>query len=442
LWSDGRFGRRSAAARLPVTGAFGAVAGCRLPAVSRLSESSMSFRPSREPQATGNWQPATQRPYPVLIPHVCSIVPPYILRAIAENGDGQDRARALAALSMSASPRRERQALVQLAGVLVLAPRPKRRTVFDAEQRRVLPGRHARGEGQRRTHDDAVNEAYDAAGKTYDYFRRVHGRRSVDDRGLDIRSTVHFGEGFSNAHWDGRQLIYGDGDGKYFHRFTSSLDVVAHELAHGVTQYTAALGFSGQCGALAEHFSDVFGILVKQYWLGQTAAQSDWLIGASLLTKRVHGAAIRSMSAPGTAYDDPILGCDPQPAHLRDYVRTREDDRGVHINSGIPNRAFSRAATLLGGKAWETVGPIWYRALHELGPRARFQHCADATWRAAGELFGTGSAPQDAVRAAWKDVGIDVSAAVLDDGPRLPVRRRVRDVFDPPVAAAEVPFLT
>lgn len=370
-------------------------------------------------------------------------MPPYILRAIAENGDAEDRVRALATLSISALPRRERQALVQLAGVLVLAPRPKRRTVFDAGGRRVLPGRHARGEGQRRTRDPRVNEAYDAAGKTYDYFRRVHGRRSIDDRGLGIRSTVHYGEDFSNAHWDGRQMIYGDGDGKYFHHFTSSLDVVAHELAHGVTQYSAALGFSGQCGALAEHFSDVFGILVKQYWLGQTAAQSDWLIGAGLLTSRVRGVAVRSMKAPGTAYDDPILGRDPQPAHMRDFVRTREDDRGVHINSGIPNHAFYRAATLLGGKPWETVGKIWYHALtRELGPRSRFQHCADATWRAAGELFGSGSAPQEAVRVAWMDVGIAVSAALLEGGPRLPVRGRTREAFDPPVAAAELPYLT
>jgi Zn-dependent metalloprotease len=112
---------------------------------------------------------------------------------------------------------------------------------------------------------------------------------------------------------------------------------------------------------------------------------------------------------------------------MRDYVRTSGDDRGVHINSGIPNHAFYRAATMLGGKAWETVGTIWYRAMvDELGPRSRFQHCADATWRAAGALFGTGSEPQDAVLEGWKAVGIEV----VDARPR---------VFDLPDAAAEVP---
>lgn len=357
----------------------------------------------------------------------CSIVPPYLLRAIAANGDDEDRALALAALAMSSGPRRERQALAELAGQLVLPPRVKRRTIFDAAQRRVLPGRIARTEGARRSRDLSVNEAYDGAGRTYDFFRRVHDRRSVDDRGLGIRSTVHYGDRFSNAHWNGRQMIYGDGDGKYFHRFTSSLDVVAHELTHGVTQYSAALGLSGQCGALAEHFSDVFGILVKQFWLKQSVTQSDWMIGAELLTSRVNGLGLRSMKAPGTAYDDDVLGRDPQPSHMRDYVKTYGDDRGVHVNCGIPNHAFYRVATLLGGRAWEVAGQIWYRTLtRELGPRARFQQCANATWRVAGDLYGNGSAPQDAVRVAWQEVGIEVS---------------VREAFELPVAAAEAPYL-
>ena len=356
-----------------------------------------------------------------------------MLRAIAANGDDEDRARALATLTLSATYRRERAALVQLAGLLVLPPRAKKRTIYDAAQRRVLPGRIVRTEGERRTRDAAVDEAYDATGRTYDYFRRVHDRRSVDDQGLGIRSTVHYGEEFSNAHWNGGQMIYGDGDGKYFHRFTSSLDVVAHELTHGVTQYTARLGASGQCGALSEHFSDVFGILVKQYWLEQSASQSDWLVGAELLTSRVRGSGLRSMKAPGTAYDDPVLGRDPQPSHMRDYVKTYGDDRGVHINSGIPNRAFYRVATLLGGNAWETAGRIWYRALTRgLTPRAQFHHCARATWTAARELYGARSAPQDAVATAWDEAGVPIGAVAAV---------RAAEAYLPPSAGAELPFL-
>jgi Zn-dependent metalloprotease len=360
-------------------------------------------------------------------------VPPYILRSIAERGDDEDRVRAQAALAMSAQPRRERQVAAVVAGGIFVPRRVKRRTIFDAQQGRKLPGRIARTEGAPRSRDVAVDEAYELAGRTYDYFRRNHGRRSLDDRGLRLESTVHYGSRFNNAHWNGKQLIFGDGDGKYFHRFTSSIDIVAHELTHGLIQYTAALGASGQCGALAEHFSDVFGSLVKQYWRDETVDRADWLIGGDLLTSRVNGAGIRSMKAPGTAYDDGVLGNDPQPSHMRDFVKTSADDRGVHINSGIPNHAFYRVADLLGGRAWETAGRIWYRALtYELGPRARFQHCADATWRVAGELYGARSEPQEAVLAGWKAVGIDVAT---------PAGAGVREVFEPPIAGAELPLL-
>jgi Zn-dependent metalloprotease len=375
---------------------------------------------------------------------LCSIVPPHILASIAERGDDDDRVRAMAALELSARPRSERAALVMIAGPVRLPARRKRRWVFDARNGQELPGRPARSEGTPRTRDIAVNEAYDGAGRTYDFFRRNYGRFSVDDRAARLDSTVHFGDGFNNAHWNGRQMIYGDGDGKYFRRFTAQLDVIAHELTHGVTQYAAGLASSGQAGALAEHFSDVFGVLAKQYWSRQAAARADWLIGASLFTARVSGIAVRSMKSPGSAYDDPILGRDPQPSHMTGYVKTSADDRGVHINSGIPNHAFYRIATLLGGRAWEVAGKIWYRALtRSLGPRAQFQDCADATWRAAGELFGPGSAPQEAVLAGWEAVGIRVSASVLREGPRLRVRKRdTREVYEPPAAAAELPLLS
>ena len=365
---------------------------------------------------------------------MCSILPPLILRALATRGDAEDRARAAVALEMSAAPRVERQAVAMLAatGELVAPPRRKRRVVFDARTEHELPGLNVRSEGAPRGRDEAVNEAYEGAGKVYDFFRRVYGRSSIDDRGMRIDSTVHFGDDFNNAHWNGRQMIYGDGDGKYFHRFTAALDVIGHELTHGIAQYTANFGASGQCGALAEHFCDVFGVLVKQYWRGESAEQSDWLVGADLFTRRVRGKAVRSLKAPGTAFDDPILGRDPQPAHMRAYVKTSADDRGVHINSGIPNHAFYRVATLLGGPAWEVAGRIWYRALtNELMSRSRFQHCADATWRAAGELYGPGSAPQEAVQAGWRAVGIEIA-------PRLRIRR-APDAFEAPEAAAEVP---
>lgn len=368
---------------------------------------------------------------------VCGIIPPHILRHIAEHGDAQQRERAQLTLELSAHTRGERQA-VALAASLVVAAGQKRRTIYDARHKRSLPGRLVRGEGDPVTSDVAVNEAYDGSGKTYDFFSKVCGRNSIDGRGMRLDSTVHFGVHFSNAQWNGRQMIYGDGDGEIFNRFTAALEVIAHELTHGVTQHTSALEYHDEPGALNEHFSDVFGILVKQYALRQSAEKADWLIGVGLLTKRIHGAAIRSMKAPGTAYDDDVLGKDPQPAHMRNYQRTDFDNGGVHINSGIPNHAFYRVAVDLGGKAWEVGGKIWYRALtRKLRGDAQFQDCADATYEAAGELFGIGSEPQHAVAAGWKAVGILISSDVVERTPRLPLKRLAS--FDPPAGGAEVP---
>jgi Zn-dependent metalloprotease len=152
--------------------------------------------------------------------------------------------------------------------------------------------------------------------------------------------------------------------------------------------------------------SDVFGSLVKQHQLGQDAGDADWLIGAGLLTAAVHGVALRSMKAPGTAYDDPVLGKDPQPAHMRDFVTTTDDEGGVHINSGIPNHAFYLVATALGGPAWEVAGRIWYDTLvsGDLAADADFVAFSAATVQAAAARFG--STEEQAVRTAWDAVGV------------------------------------
>src|SRR5205814_8174093 len=146
-------------------------------------------------------------------------------------------------------------------------------------------------------------------------------------------------------------MVYGAGDGEIFTHFTGAIDVVGHELSHGVTQFTSALVYEAQSGALNEHFSDVIGILVKQWKNKLTAAKSDWLIGKGVLAASVRGAALRSMKAPGTAYNDPnTIGRDPQPAHMKHFLDTDQDNGGVHINSGIPNKAFYNVAIALGDR--------------------------------------------------------------------------------------------
>jgi len=335
------------------------------------------------------------------------IVPPYLLRSIARNGTDRQQAMAWATLTDSEQFRGQRRILSALVPLAATPTRGKRRTIYDAENKYDLPGRRVRGEGTRKSKDAAVNEAYDGLGATYDLYARAFGRKSIDGRGMRLDASVHYGVDYDNAFWDGHQMVFGDGDGEIFRRFTAALDVIGHELTHGVTQCEAGLNYRGQPGALNESFSDVFGSLIKQFKLGQSAAQADWLIGEDLFMKDIKAKAIRSMKAPGTAYDDPVLGKDPQPGHMRDYVVTDEDNGGVHINSGIPNRAFYEVAVRLRGNAWDMAGRIWYKALTEkLRCDSNFHDVMNSTVTAAGELFGSNSLEQKAVRAAWSEVGI------------------------------------
>lgn len=336
---------------------------------------------------------------------ICCIVPPHMLEQITQNGNPTQRAWAFQTLTFSEQFRGRREAV---GGVSFTAPAgEKRRTIYDAKHGTSLPGILVRGEGAPPTGDEAVNEAYDGAGATYDLYYEIFERNSIDDRGLRLDSTVHYGENYDNAFWNGSQMVYGDGDGELFGRFTKSIDVIGHELTHGVVQYEAGLEYAGQPGALNESFADVFGSLVKQRVRNQTAEQADWLIGEGLLAPNVNGVALRSMKVPGTAYDDPVLGKDPQPAHMRNFYKGYADNGGVHINSGIPNHAFYLAAVEIGGYAWEKAGKIWYTALRDqLRPQSNFKQAANITIKVAAELYGAGSKEENAVRKAWQKVGV------------------------------------
>ncbi len=330
----------------------------------------------------------------------CAILPPHLLRAVAERGTPVQRERALRTLAVDRQIREVREVRVGRRA----APddgRGPRRSIADAQHRETLPGRTVRTEGAAATDDPAVDEAYDGLGATWQLYDRVYGRDSLDGRGLALLGSVHYARDYDNAFWNGTQMVFGDGDGQLFGRFTASVDVIAHELTHGVTEVEAGLVYSGQSGALNESLSDVFGSLVRQHVLGQTAAQADWLIGAELLRPGVAGVALRSMRAPGTAYDDPVLGKDLQPASMSGYVETADDDGGVHLNSGIPNRAFCLASLSAGGAAWDTAGRVWYAALLDpaLQPTATFADFAAITVRLAGDL-------RAAVEQAWREVGV------------------------------------
>lgn len=350
-----------------------------------------------------------------------SIVPPYLLARLAQvEYHSMERVAAAARrslridapfrysrLSFSLDESGEFQAELGTDGPV--------RTIGDARNLENLPGSIVRREGDRSSNDRAVNEAYDGLGSTWNLYRDVFHRNSIDGLGLPLNATVHYGEDYDNAFWDGTQMVFGDGDGEVFAGFTRSLSVIGHELAHGVTQNTVGLNYEGQSGALNESLSDVFGALVEQYALGQSSAEASWLIGAGLFTRRVEGAALRSMKEPGSAYDDDILGKDPQPGHMDDFVVTRDDYGGVHINSGIPNRAFFLVADALGGNAWASAGRIWYDTIAGgdaagsplLPNNATFAEFAAATHAVATSLYGDDSPEADAVLDGWAGVGVD-----------------------------------
>jgi len=346
----------------------------------------------------------------VAFPHpLHCILPPYVLDHLARCADPRVRERAIHDIALASEARAIRATLAGLPGMSAIpSPAGKRhRLVYDAQHGGFssLPGKLVRSEGERTSKDPAVNEAYNHAGYTYDFYNKLFGRNSLDDRGMSLISSVHLGRRLNNAFWTGEQMAYGDGDDAIFVRFTRSIDVVGHELTHGVVTHTCNLEYRGESGALNEHFADVFGSLVKQWRKRQTAQNADWLIGNDIMGPATKAKSLRTFKAEKAYEDDPLLGSDPQPKHRKDAYAGSEDNGGVHINSGIPNHAFYRVATELGGNAWEKAGRIWYETMLGLRPRSGFAQMVQLSARSAASLFGAGSLESKAVAAAWKAVG-------------------------------------
>ena len=332
----------------------------------------------------------------------CQFIPSYIFDRLAEASDEY----------LAECGRRAASVDEQLRARRTAAPTAAAATgddweIYDAENGSVLPGRLVRTAGEPEVSDVTVNEAATGITESLALFTDF-GRSSFDDRGATVLATVHYEQDYDNAFWDGAQLVFGDGDGQVFDRFTKPIDVLGHELSHAVTQFTANLTYEGQSGALNESMSDVFGACIKQRHLGQDVASADWLVGEGIFLPGVNGRALRSMAEPGTAYDDPVLGKDPQVGSMADYVVTTEDNGGVHINSGIPNRAFVIAAKAIGGETWSGAGRIWYDTLISgLDTDSDFASFAAASIAAAGEHAA-------AVEDAWTQVGVIGGAAPFD----------------------------
>ncbi|KAF4447945.1 peptidase M4 thermolysin [Fusarium austroafricanum] len=344
-------------------------------------------------------------------------VPPGILEHVAQSEllDDETRENARVTLRSDAKIREQRAALVGPAATdqphdpaavaLVL-----RRAIYDGRNRSALPGTLTRAEGALRTRDRQVNNVFDGVGITVKFFHTVFGRNAIDGNGGTPRVTVHHNPdpetlGYNNAFWNSDQLVFGDGDGITFDYFADSLDVVAHELTHAITEHSAGIPYSKQAGGLNESISDIFAALVEQWHFNQTAADADWLTGQNLFPIAFKGAALRNIANPGTAFNDPILGQDAQIDHFSKY----NDSLDVHITSGIPNRAFYLIAINFGGHAWLKAGKIWYETLKDpevrrFGQDITFKNWADVTVNQADKLFGVPASI--VVRNAWVSVGV------------------------------------
>ncbi|TWT00963.1 M4 family metallopeptidase [Planomicrobium sp. CPCC 101079] len=257
--------------------------------------------------------------------------------------------------------------------------------------------------------DGLFNEAYDAAavdahvyaGQTFDYFKKIHGRTSYDGKGARVISTVHYGEKYNNAFWSGSQMVYGDGDGTTFSPLSGSLDVVAHELTHAVTATTAKLIYQGQSGAINESISDVYGALVEGYF----DDHPDWLIGEDIYTPKQKGDALRSLADPTTK---------GQPDHYSKLYLGTEDYGGVHINSGIGNKAAyllanggTHYSVAVKGIGLDKTGKILYRTLTQyLTPNTSYRQYQAAAVQAATDLYGASSEEVNSVKAAFSAVGL------------------------------------
>ncbi len=262
------------------------------------------------------------------------------------------------------------------------------------------------------TNDPTAIQAHWGAEQTHGYFQQKHNRNSYNGSGAVIRSYVHYSSGYVNAFWDGSRMTYGDGDGVNYGPLVS-LDIVGHEIAHGVTEYSANLVYQRESGALNESFSDIFGEAIENYATGS----NNWQMGTDI---GIGGSgAIRSMNNPNAFGDPDTYGgsywktpnCGT-PAQSNDYC-------GVHSNSGVQNKWFyilsqgeSGTNDIGSNYSVSAIGidkaaTIAYRNLTVyLSTNSTFADARAGAIQSAEDLYGAGSAEVIATTNAWFAVGV------------------------------------
>ncbi len=288
------------------------------------------------------------------------------------------------------------------------------RAVYSANNGTTLPGTIKRSEGGAVTGDTHVDDNYTHLGTTYQCYYTNFARDSYNAAGAQLKSSVHYSSSYTNAFWNGTQMVYGDSDGVQSAPLGKSLDVTVHELTHAVTSSESNLTYSNESGALNEGMSDIFSAYCESWKLGWAVPASVWMIGDDVWTPNTAGDALRYMANP------------TQDGSSKDYYPTRytgtSDNGGVHWNSGIANLAFKllstggthpRGKTTINvtGIGIQKAGAIFYRANRDLFTASTtFAQAKTYTQTAAEQLYGTGAAEKTSVDQAWQAVGVGVSA--------------------------------
>ena len=340
---------------------------------------------------------------------MCKFIPDEVLARLANDPSipDFDRDALQRTLAVDQEMRRVREATASLiasssmiAHSLVPATKKPAIKLFDCQHGSILPGTPV--PSPQSSSDQTIKRTFKNTTDVAKFFKKIFGRNSLDGQGMDLISSVHYGQSYNNAFWNGQQMTYGDGDQKIFVDFTRGNDVIAHELTHGLTQFTSQFLYSNEPGGLNESMSDVFGSMFRQWQGNQTVTAADWLIGKDIMgpvAKAQGYTCLRDMAKPGSN-----TALAPQPSHYSSY----QNGMDPHTSSGIPNNAFYRAAMAIGGKSWEKTGKIWFRALtgHGASPNLTMKQFADRTRTAAQQLFPAQPTVAKKVDKAWVAVGL------------------------------------
>jgi vibriolysin len=282
------------------------------------------------------------------------------------------------------------------------------RAVYSGNNTTSLPGTLKRSEGGAVTNDSHVDMNYDHLGTTYQCYSVNFGRDSYNAAGAQLKSTVHHSTNYTNAFWNGTQMVYGDSDGTQSAPLGKSLDVTVHELTHAVTDSESDLIYSNESGALNEGMSDIFSAYCESWTLNWATPASVWMIGDDVWTPNTAGDALRYMANP------------TQDGSSKDYYPTRytgtSDNGGVHWNSGIANLAFKLLSTggthprnvttvNVTGIGVQKAGKIFYEAnANCLTASSNFAAAKTCTEQKAEQFYG--AAEKASVTQAWEAVGV------------------------------------